>query len=632
MITKLVSSVSFVAIGLSLARADFIGAAVFGGLVVLSIVIEAIERARFVKERLGREDAIASSEGELRALLEEQRSSLEALEWDREVSARAVRPLEEHPLIAELTGEGSLRAVSGVELYQRVLTVVAGFTKCGAAAVVSEDSDKNLNSGNIVSFGVSGRRFEHSLRSLLLKFKAGDQMMLGVSDSFEHHEIWGGFAAFGHRFSVTKAVVVNEEGSVALLWLGYPQGSAPSAAELESIDRLVATISSALIAHSRLRQLDSRALIAESEKAQTSRMLAQVSHDVRTPLSNVRAILSLFENRAFVDEREIPELAKVALNNCDELGELVSDVIDFNRSRAGQLVARKDVVDLCVIAKRVHEAFSVSALQRGLILKLDSIERGLVWGDVGHLKRVVTNLVSNAIKYTEAGEVSIRVGFEAGRVFVSVADTGVGMTAEQLGRLFTPFTRFHADKAEGLGLGMSITKFFVEEHGGTITVQSRPGSGSMFTVRLQQYVSKAEQQLNELDTDSISVLLVDDDKDLGISLARLLAAQKVVVTSVCSVSAAREALLSRKFSAVVSDLAMPGGGGEAILELARDPQTGHPPVFILSGDCDVDIVSRLKAFGASEVFEKPIDTSTLVAALLTAHAAGVMHGRQIAVV
>lgn len=632
MITKIVSSVGFVAIGLSLASADLIGAALFGALILFSIVIEAIERGRFVRERLGREDVVASSEGELRELLEEQRSSLEALEWDREVSAGAVRPLEEHPLIAELTGAGSLRAVSGVELYQRVLTVVAGFTRCGAAAVVSEDSDSNLNSGSIVSFGVSGRRFEDSLRSLFQKFKAGDQRILGVSDSFEHHEIWGGFAAFGHRYSVTKAVVVNEVGSVALLWLGYPQGSAPSVVELERVERLVATVSSALIARSRLRQLDSRASLAESEKAQTSRMLAQVSHDVRTPLSNVRAILSLFQNRAFVDEQEIAELAKVALNNCDELGELVSDVIDFNRSRTGQLVARREVVDLCEIAKRVQEAFSVSARQRGLILKLDCLERGLVWGDVGHLKRVVTNLVSNAIKYTETGEVSIRVGNEAGKVIVRVADTGFGMTAEQLDKLFNPFTRFHADKAEGLGLGMSIAKFFVEEHGGTISVQSRPGSGSVFTVSLEQYLSDAGQKLSEINTGSISVLLVDDDKDLGISLARLLTAHKIVVTSVCSVAAARDALLSRRFSAVVSDLAMPGGGGEMILECARDTKTGHPPVFILSGDFDAEVVSRLKALGAQEVFEKPINVSTLVATLIATQTPSPISCHQMAVV
>ena len=551
---------------------------------------------------------------------QELSEALRAVEWDREMRSAIARPLDQHPLVKELMQPAELRKFSNVELFQRVLTIVAGFTRATAAGVIF----KTETGAAVVAYGVTGRRFEQHLRVLGEEFWRGNQSVLGTQDSFSHTSVWGGAGSFGHRFSLVIPFSVDENQKQALVWLGFAHGAGPTSAEAESAMQLLNTVSNSILATHKLVILGTRADTAEVEKTQTSQMLAQVSHDIRTPLSNVKAILHLLSEQNAVSPTEASELTKVALQNCEDLGELVGDVIDFTRAKAGQLAARKEPVELCALCTRLVSIFSVTASQRGLALTFDTqgLSRNDAWitGDAGHIKRAISNLISNALKYTQAGEVRVRIEDapnDKQALRIVVQDTGLGMNDEQLAKLFTPFTRFHVEQAEGIGLGLAITKLFITEHHGRITVKSRVNEGSSFIIELARLSPKdSANHLQAVPAVVLAprILLVDDDYDIGQSLARILNQHGCKARSVQTVVEACRLLNEHDFEAVVTDLNMPGGGGRAVLDTTHTARNS-PAVVILSGSFDSSIVKELKARGALEVFEKPVEPATLVACL-----------------
>lgn len=597
MLVSLVSCVALVCVGAFSARMLWINA----GIALVVFLFAEIRRARVRFRIVSLDDPSKferisfASETQLHRKVIELQELLQAREWERDVTTQIARPIEEHPLIRELTESADLRKFSNVELYQRVLTIVAGFTRAQAAGVIF----RTEAGSRITAYGVAGRRFEHHLRSL-------------------GEEFWGGAGSFGHRFSLVLPLSAIKSSESAVLWLGYAHGSQPSATERATAERLVKAVSEAVSKAHIIAKLDSRVEIAEVDKKNADRMLAHVSHDIRTPLANVKGILHLLSTPSADTSDNVSELTRVALQNCDELGVLVGDVIDFTRGQTGQLASRKVALDIEPLCKLIVSNFSVAAKQRGLSLRFAS--SGSVWinGDASHLKRVISNLVSNAIKYTNKGEISVQletpVGAGLGRIVI--ADTGLGMGPEQLAQVFTPFVRFHADRADGIGLGLVIAKLFVEEHSGKIYVVSKPNTGTVFTIELPLQSALSQQpplvSFNE-DVSAPSVLLVDDDVDVGESLARLLRLGGCRVECVSAVSIAQEKVASGEFSVVITDLAMPGGGGRAVLNAAHAMGDLAPAIFVLTGDFNAESVSALKALGALDVFEKPVDHSVLLA-------------------
>ncbi len=551
------------------------------------------------------------TEAQLYEGLLESHELLKVREWERDVSTQIARPIEDHPLIKELTETNDLRKFSTVELYQRVLTIVAGFTRAQAAGVIF----KTAEGANITAYGVAGRRFERHLRSLGEEFWRGNTAVLGLHDSFAKNAVWGGAGSFGHRFSLALPMTAISGFDSSVLWLGYAHGSQPNSVERAAAERLVQAVSEALVKANTLATLDNRASTAEVEKQHADKMLAHISHDIRTPLANVKGILHLLSSPSSDSVSEVPELTRVALQNCDELGELIGDVIDFTRGRTGQLASRKSSIELAEMCKTIVSAFSVAARQRGLTLDVHADGPVLINGDSGHIKRAISNLISNALKYTTHGGVTVRLDTRGTTSRLEVSDTGLGMTPEQLSKVFTPFSRFHVDRAEGIGLGLAITKLFVEEHGGKISVESTPSVGTIFTVLLPLQSSQAGAVL--IETQSISnavprILLVDDDIDVGASLARLLRQGGCDVDCINTVDAARAAIASGVYDVVVTDLSMPGGGGRAVLDCTQALGVDAPALFVLTGEFNSDLVIALKARGALDVFEKPIDHTVLL--------------------
>ena len=244
--------------------------------------------------------------------------------------------------------------------------------------------------------------------------------------------------------------------------------------------------------------------IAERSNLSKNRFLSRVSHEVRTPMN---AILGITEIQ--LENNTISPEMKEALNEIYNSGYLllgiINDILDLSKIEAGKLELLPSVYD---IPSFINDTVHLNIIQYenkpiNFNLYVDENVPSMLFGDELRIKQILNNLLSNAFKYTEKGKVSLSIAAEYPRqgeephvtlVFL-VADTGQGMTGEQLGKLFDEYTRFNTEAnrtTQGTGLGMNITKHLVSLMGGEISVESEPGKGSIFTIRLPQGTVGAE--------------------------------------------------------------------------------------------------------------------------------------------
>jgi signal transduction histidine kinase len=219
--------------------------------------------------------------------------------------------------------------------------------------------------------------------------------------------------------------------------------------------------------------------------------LSIASHELRTPLTTIKAYVQLQERHLRQPAPDLPHLNSLTeqlMRQVRRLEELVIDLLDVTQLHQGHLTLHAEPVDLSLLAGEVLTRFE-HAPERTARHRLRLVAPAPVVGiwDPARLDQVLTNLVSNAIKYSpEGGEVLVSVGDVGGRALVEVRDQGVGIAAVDLPRLFRPFARGTADRRAipGVGLGLYIAAQIVERHGGRLTVASQPGEGSTFRLDL----------------------------------------------------------------------------------------------------------------------------------------------------
>ena len=215
-----------------------------------------------------------------------------------------------------------------------------------------------------------------------------------------------------------------------------------------------------------------------------SGFLARVSHELRTPLTSIIGVADLIDRGLY---GELPARARDPLlhirRNSRTMLRLINDILDFSKIEAGHFAIELSPVDLRVVAHDVADTLQPQLQDRGLELKLELGELPLVHGNRERLEQVLTNLVANAIKFTDEGSITIRASYNGRRVFFCVVDTGIGIAPEVQQQLFQEFWQAeneHTQRYRGTGLGLAIARHLMELMGGTLTVESRPGAGSTF--------------------------------------------------------------------------------------------------------------------------------------------------------
>ncbi|NTU84340.1 MAG: PAS domain-containing protein [Chloroflexales bacterium] len=225
----------------------------------------------------------------------------------------------------------------------------------------------------------------------------------------------------------------------------------------------------------------------QAERLKAS-ILANVSHELRTPLTSIIGYVEMLQRGIYgpLPERMIEPLGYMRLSS-GTLLRLISDILDFSRAEAGHLRVELSPVDMLHAVANVVGQLRPLLADRGLDLELE-VPPGLprVWGNQARLEQVVSNLVGNAVKFTDHGRIGIRACRNGGRLRLSVTDTGVGIAPEHLGMIFQEFRRLETPgrRVGGTGLGLAITRRLVELMGGAISVESSVGEGSTFIVDL----------------------------------------------------------------------------------------------------------------------------------------------------
>ncbi|MEW5956528.1 MAG: GAF domain-containing protein [Chloroflexota bacterium] len=393
--------------------------------------------------------------------------------------------------------------------------------------------------------------------------------------------------------------------------------------DIASLEALAAQIAIAIQnARAFREQQETAERLKEVDKLKTQ-FLANMSHELRTPLNSIigfsRVILKGIDG-------PLTELQKTDLTSIYNSGQhllgLINNVLDLSKIEAGKMELNFEEVEIAPIIKGVMSTAMALVKDKTVELKQeipDNLPR--VWADPTRLRQIVLNLVSNACKFTDKGEVTLRVTAEREKIVFSISDTGIGIDLDKLDTIFEEFTQVDASttrKVGGTGLGLPISRHFVEMHEGQIWVNSVPGRGSVFSFAIPLKPSREKSDLaagraNGQDGQGKTIMAIDDDPGVINLYRRFLEKRNYHIVGVQHAKNVFEAIKKHTPFAILLDILMPDKDGWNILkELKQDPFTKDIPVIICSIKSDRN---RGLALGAVDYLTKPIVEGELINAL-----------------
>ena len=393
---------------------------------------------------------------------------------------------------------------------------------------------------------------------------------------------------------------------------------------------LLYTVSSASVNARRVTALESAERAAMSASAAKSAFLAMMSHELRTPMNGVLGMAHALTGGPLNDQQA--RQVDMLIRSGEGLMTILNDVLDVSKIEAGKLELETLVFNIRDLVDEVIGLWAQAADAKDvrLVSAVDPSAPTWVSGDPTRLRQILTNLISNALKFTASGAVTLRVG-AAGAAFlqIQVVDTGIGMSTEQQARLFQAFSQADASitrRFGGTGLGLAICKQLTELMGGAISVRSAPGEGSAFTLSLPLPVAAAPRIAPRAACDGIAGLrvLVADDNRINQLVARtILEAAGAWVEVADNGRHALERLGEQAYDAVLMDVHMPDMDGLEALRRVRAGAAGGGdiPVIALTADVMHGDEGELLACGFDAVQSKPIRPADLIRAIADACAA-----------
>lgn len=358
------------------------------------------------------------------------------------------------------------------------------------------------------------------------------------------------------------------------------------------------------------------------------RFLAVMSHEIRTPLNGVLGGVQLLQDTPLLPEQRKP--MELLARNGEVLAMLLDDALDWARIESGHLRIVQEPFDLAEVLNSVHATLYSQALAKGLNLRLvqDAGIPPRLLGDALRLRQVLVNLVGNAVKFTDQGDVALRVETTTVddppdhlRCLFTVRDTGPGLSEEAKARVFAPFEQGDMTiqrRHGGAGLGLAISRELLAAMGAELTLESTLGEGSTFSFSLVLAVVERVSPEPNIDAprQHLSILVVDDLEANRLIASGLLENLGHHPRAVASAAAALQALQTHPFDAMLLDLHMQDMDGLKVLQRIRtlpDPRVAALPVVICSADRAHHRVQACLAAGAQSVLPKPIRKEQLLA-------------------
>lgn len=373
------------------------------------------------------------------------------------------------------------------------------------------------------------------------------------------------------------------------------------------------------------RELEEARRRAEDLLATREKLMLAITHDFKAPLGSIMGYADLLA-RLTVDERQRFYLDNMKTSS-EHLLKLVVDLLDFHRLDLHKAEINRVTFHPARLLEEIRVSFEPLTSAKGLALHCDispELETTYI-SDPLRLRQIINNLLSNAVKFTSHGSITLAARYENRQLVVAITDTGKGMDAADRERIFQEFIRLPgAQGEEGFGLGLSIVRMLVQLLEGTIEVESEPGKGSTFTLRVPIYPVAVDREKAVEVTDAspvperrlppLHVLLIDDDRIQLTFTAAMLSHQGI--TSVCCLQMDEllDALRSGHFDVLLTDVQMPAINGFDLLKLLRAsniPQAQTIPVIAVTARSDMK-PEEFKAHGFAGCLHKPFTVNELL--------------------
>jgi PAS domain S-box-containing protein len=370
---------------------------------------------------------------------------------------------------------------------------------------------------------------------------------------------------------------------------------------------------------------------AEAAAAAKAAFLANMSHELRTPLTSIIGFSRLLGDREELAD-ESRRYARRIFDASEALLTIINDVLDFSKLEAGQTQLEIQPLSVSHLVEETTGIVAIQAAAKGVALRaeLDPRTPELIGGDVARLRQVLLNFLSNAVKFTARGAITVKTQWRgrkrSGRLRISVIDTGSGIAPENVGRLFERFSQAEVSINRthgGTGLGLAISKGIIELMGGEVGVDTVLGEGSTFWIEVPAKAavakaSKAADAATSADCPPLRILMVDDtavNRELVKLMLEPLGCQ---IEEAAGGADGVQAAMTRSFDLILMDVRMPGVDGLEATKLIRavSALNRRTPILALTADVQPENAAACRSAGMDDMIAKPIVPRELVAKLM----------------